>query len=126
MKVSAYLAISGVLAVLFGLVFLLAPEFSGEQYGIPANPHAAMLARYFGSTLLAYGLIFWSARGTRDDLALRALLLGAVVGNVIGLVVSAWTALTGLQNAMAWSSVAIYGVLLLGAAYFLTSPGRRV
>ena len=113
-------------ALLFGLVFLLVPEFSVQQYGVPADPYVLVEVRYFGSMLLTYGLIFWCARGTRDDLTLRSLLLGAVVGNFFGLVISAWAALTGLQNAMAWSSVGIYALLLLGAAYFLSSPGRRV
>jgi hypothetical protein len=125
MKIATYLAIAGIVSLLFGLEFLLAPEFSVKQYGVPADPHVLMLGRYFGGTLLTYGLIFWFARSTRDDVALRALLIGAVVGNLLGVVISAWAGLAALQNAMAWFSVAIYGVLLLGAAYFLTSPTRR-
>lgn len=125
MKISTYLAAAGALAVLFGLGFLLFPEFSAKQYGVPAEPHVLMLGRYFGGTLLTYGLILWLARSVRDDVALRALLLGAVVGNLIGLLVSAWAGLAGLQNAMAWSSVVIYAALLLSALYFLASSARR-
>lgn len=125
MKTSTYLAVAGAVSLLFGVVFLLFPEFSVKQYGVPADPHVLMLGRYFGGMLLTYGLIFWFARSTRDEVALRALLLGAVVGNVIGLVISAWAGLAGLQNAMAWFSVVIYGLFLLGAASCLSSPKRR-
>jgi hypothetical protein len=125
MKTSNYLATAGIVSLLFGLEFLLVPEFSVKQYGVPADPHVLMVGRYFGGTLVAYGVIFWFARSVRDDATLRALLLGAVVGNLIGLVLSAWAGLAGLQNAMAWLSVAIYGLLLLGAVYLLSSPSRR-
>ena len=125
MKIGTYLSISGILSLIFGLEFLLLPEFSVKQYGVPAEPHLLMLGRYFGGTLVAYGVIFWLARSTRDQVALRALLLGAVVGNFIGLLISVWAWFAGLQNAMAWSSVVIYGLLLVGAAYFLSSPKGR-
>lgn len=125
MKISTFFAISGALAFVFGLAFLLAPEFSSRQYGIPADPHVLMLGRYFGATLLSPGIIFWFLRATRDDAVLRALLLGATVANLGALAVSVWAGLSGLQNAMACFSVAVYGLLLLGCLYFLASPNRR-
>ncbi len=84
-----------------------------------------MQARYFGGALLAYGLIFWLARGTRDDGVLRAMLQAATVGNVVGVILSVWTGFSGLANPMIWGSVAIYALLLLGSLYFLASPTRR-
>lgn len=125
MRVNTYLAIAGIVSLLFGIVFMLAPEFSVKQYGVPADPHVLMVGRYFGGMLTAFGTILWLARGTRNDAALRALLSGAVVGNLSGLCISAWAVLAGLQNAMAWSSVLLYLLLLLGAAYFLGSSSRR-
>lgn len=59
MKLATYLAISGVVALLFGLAFLLLPELALKQYGIPTEPHNVMEARYFGGTLVAYGLVPW-------------------------------------------------------------------
>ncbi len=125
MKLSGLFALTGVLGVLFGLEFLLIPEMALQQYGVPTEPHNLMQARYFGSTLLAYGLIFWLLRGTRDDATRRALLLVGVVGNLIALILSLWSRLDGLQGMLAWLSVAIYGVLLLGSLNFLFRPGRR-
>jgi len=48
-----------------------------------------------------------------------------VVGNLIALILSLWSRLDGLQGMLAWLSVAIYGVLLLGSLNFLFRPGRR-
>ena len=125
MKLSTYLAIAGIVTILFGLEFLLVPEFGIKQYGIPTEPHNLMQARTFGATLLPYGLIIWLARGTRDDATLRAILQGGAVGTLVGVLLNAWAALAGLQNAMAWSSVVIYAVFLVANLYFLSSPARR-
>jgi hypothetical protein len=125
MKLPAFLGLAGALGILFGLEFLLIPELALSQYGVPTEPHNLMQSRYFGSALLGLGLINWLARSTRDDVARRALLLAAVAGNGVGLALSLWSRLEGLQGALAWLSVVIYGALLLGALNFLLRPSRR-
>jgi len=125
MKLSTFLAITGGLGVLFGLEFLLLPAFGLQQYGVPTDSHNLMQARYFGGTLLAWGLVIWLARRSHDDTALRAILQGSLVGHLIGAITSVWAAVSGLENAMAWSSVAIYGLLGAGCVYFLVSPAHR-
>jgi hypothetical protein len=124
-KISSYLSIFGLLGIAFGLSFFAAPELTGPLYGVPENPHTVMQARYFGSTLLGVGVIYWLCRNIRDDAAIRALLKGGLFGNVGGLAISAWAAMTGMQNHLAWSSVGIYGLLIAGTLYFLASPERR-
>ena len=125
MKLATYLAIAGVVAILLGLEFLLVPGFGLRQYAMPTEPHNLMQARYFGQTLLAFGLVTWLARGTRDDVALRAILQASIVSNVLGAGISAWAGLTGLQNEMVWGSVAIYAMFSLASLYYLLSPARR-
>jgi hypothetical protein len=125
MKLPAFLGLTGALGILFGLEFLLIPEMALAQYGIPTEPHNLLQSRYFGGTLLPLGLVFWLARGTRDDAARRALLLANVVGNLLGLVLSLWSRFNGQQGVLAWLSVVIYAALLLGSLHFLFRPGRR-
>ncbi len=125
MKISTFLAAFGLLGIVFGLSFFAIPELTGPLYGVPKNPHTVMQARYFGATLLAVGAIYWLSRNTRDDAAICALLKGGLIGNAGGLAISAWAAVSGMQNQMAWSSVGIYGALIAGALYFLAFPDRR-
>ena len=125
MKLALYLAITGAVAVLFGLEFLLLPEFALKQYGVPTDPHNVMQSRYFGATLLAFGLVPLLGRSLRDDAALRVILQAGVVGNAIGAIISAMAAVAGLQNQMAWGSVLIYAVFLAGNLYYLSSSARR-
>lgn len=125
MKLSTFLTITGGIGVLFGLEFLVVPAFGLQQYGVPTDGHNLLQARYFGATLVAWGLVIWLARSSHDETALRAILGGSLVGNLIGAILSVWAAVSGLENAMAWSSVAIYTLLAAGCAYFLTSSARR-
>lgn len=125
MKLSAFLGLAGALGILFGLEFLLIPEMALAQYGVPTEAHNQMQARYFGSTLLAFGLLLWLARGTLDTTARRALLVASIIGNAIGLLLSLWSRFAGLQGLLAWLSVAIYGALTLGALVLLLRPGLR-
>jgi len=125
MKLSGLFALTGVLGMLFGLEFLFIPEMALQQYGVPTEPHNLMQARFFGSTLFAFGLVNWLARPTTDDVARRALLVAGVLGNGGGLALSLWSRLNGLQGMLAWLSVALYAALLLAALYFLLRPSRR-
>lgn len=125
MKLSTYFGITGVVAVLFGLAFILIPELSLKQYGVPTEPHNLMQSRYFGSALLAFGLVPLLGRSLREDAALRAILQASAVGNGIGAIISAMAVTSGLQNQMAWGSVLIYGVFFAGSLYYLSSPARR-
>lgn len=125
MKLSAFLGLAGALAIIFGLEFLLIPELALAQYGVPTEAHNVMQARYFASTLLAFGLLLWLTRGTQEAATQRALLLASVVGNLIGLLLSVWSRLAGLQSPLAWLSVIIYGALCIGALMFLLRPSRR-
>ena len=118
MKREMFFAISGVVGVLFGLGFLLMPDMSLRTYGVPTDPHNLMQSRYFGAELLAVGLIYFLGRDTQDPKAVRAMLVAGLVTNTIGAAISVYAA-GGLQNGMAWMSVAIYTVFALAAAYYL-------
>ncbi|MEJ6022798.1 hypothetical protein [Ramlibacter sp. PS4R-6] len=117
MKREQFFAISGVIGALFGLGFLLLPDLSLRNYGVPTDPFNLMQARYFGSALLAVGLITFLARETQDAVAVRALLLGNLVGDAAGGIVTLMA--LGMMNAMAWSSVVIYALFAGASAYYL-------
>lgn len=125
MNLSKFLSIGGVIGILYGLGFLLLPTLVLSQYGTPTDPQNLLEGRYFGGALLAWGLTSWFARGVRDDAALRAILIGTFAGGLTSLVVSVFAIVSGLENEMAWLSVATYALLMLGAVFFLMSPTRR-
>jgi len=56
----------------------------------------------------------------------RAVLIGAVVGDVVGGALNIWANTHGLFNSFGWSSVIVYALLLLGALYCLFTDPRPV
>jgi hypothetical protein len=119
MKVAVFLAISAAIAILYGIAFILVPDFVLVNYGMAGNAALDLMARYFGLTLLGMGLITWLVRETTDGKALRGLLTGLAVQGAIGLIVSIWGTVNGTMNGMGWSAVLIYAILLAGYLYYL-------
>lgn len=121
MTIKTYFAIFAVLSVLFGIGFELAPGQVLINYGVASSPAIALMSRLFGGTLLAIAVILWSARDFRDQAALRAVLIGTGVGDVVNLVVALVAVSSGTVNALGWTTVLIYLCGALGAGYFLAA-----
>ncbi len=92
-------------------------------YGVTQGPGEILMARYFGVALIAIGLVFWLARDVTDAAARRAIILGLLISNIVGVIVSVQGTLTGVMSAVGWSAVGIYGLLALGLAYLLMRLG---
>lgn len=124
MKLSTYLSTISIVGLAVGLMFLLATGFMLVLYGTPTDPHNLFQMRYFGATLVWVSLIVWLARHVRDETVIRAILVGSAVGCVLGAAISLWGVMSGLTNAMGWTSVLVYVAMLAGALYHL-APARR-
>jgi hypothetical protein len=119
MTIRTFFAILAVLSVLFGIGFVLAPAQVLANYGIEHSPALALLGRLFGGALLTLGIILWLARDFRDDAATRTVLVAALVGDAVNLVVATMGTLSGVVNALGWSTVLISLFGAAGSGYFL-------
>ena len=122
MKLSTFLSIVGVVAILFGIGFVAAPAEVLAQYGIAADRYTAFISRLFGVALINVGLVAWLARGIVDTLGRRSIVLAGLIGNVLGFLVALEGQINGLANALGWSTVLIYGLFAIGFAYFQFAP----
>jgi hypothetical protein len=118
MKLSTFLSIVGVVAILFGIGFVAAPADVLEQYGITADRYVVIMSRFFGGALINIGLIAWFARNIADALGRRSIVLAGLIGDLIGFFVALQGQMSGDINALGWSTVVIYGLFALGFAYF--------
>ena len=62
MTAKLYLTISAIVAILFGIGFILIPARMGELYGVMQNGASILNIRFFGAALLSIGVISWLAR----------------------------------------------------------------
>jgi FtsH-binding integral membrane protein len=104
----------GVIAIAFGLSFLLVPGTVLLMYGAPADAATVLMSPFFGVALLQVGLMLYLLRETRDAATQRSMAVAGVVGSIAGVLASLMGVMGGVVNALGWSTVAIYAALLLG------------
>jgi hypothetical protein len=93
-------------------------------YGVAPDQAITMMSRYFGAALVQIGLVLYLIRDVGDPRTQRGVVLGSFLGSLAGLVVALTAQFWGLVNALGWSTVAIYGFLLIGYGTFIFGTPR--
>ena len=125
-RLKRFLAFAGIITLINGIGYTLVPGALLTNYAIQVTPGTLLGFRLFGAALLTFGVILWMLRDSREWTALRGLLVGASVGNIAGLIVSAWATVAGVMNGAGWLFVLTYGVLLLGYLWSLYALSRKI
>ena len=118
MKLKTLMVISSVIGLLFGLGFFFAPVWTEASYGVNLDMGGQYMARLFGSVLLGLAALLWFARNSTNSTTRHAIVVGAFVTMALGFILSIYDRVVGIENALAWSSVAIYLLLSIGYGYF--------
>ena len=118
MKLTTLFIVYAVASAIFGLAFVFVPETSLALYGVTLSPGGIPIARLFGAALLELGLLSWFVRKSGDSEAREAIILALFVGEALGFVVALYGQLSGVVNALGWSTVAVYLLLASGFGYF--------
>lgn len=118
MNLTALFTVYAVASAIFGLAFVFVPETSLALYGIMLSPGGVPIARLFGAALLEFALLSWFARKSGDSEARKAIVLALFVGEAVGFVVALFGQLSGVVNALGWSTVTVYLLFALGFGYF--------
>jgi hypothetical protein len=113
------LAVSAILAFVFGLGFILLPGQLVSLYNVQISGAGLLFAQLYGGTLLGFGLLNWFGRSFGENAAKQAVLTANLVGDALGFIFSLIGQLGGVPgvNALGWSTVLIYLLLALGFAY---------
>jgi len=120
MKLSTFAMIVTILACAFGLAFIFIPAQVATFYGLTQDTAGLWVSRYFGAALLFIAMIFWSYSSVSPAAkSWPKLLLFSIIYDVIQLVLTTISLLSGVGNSTGWSTVALYAVLALGSLYFL-------
>jgi hypothetical protein len=118
MKTSTLFIINFVVALVFGLAFVLIPGSLLSLYGVALSDAGLFVSRLLGAAFIGFAIISWMFRFTSESGELRAILLTFFVSDIIGFIISLIYQLQGVANALGWSTVAIYLLLGLGFGYF--------
>jgi hypothetical protein len=121
MSINTFMKIAGAVAIIFGIGWLVFPRFMLATYGVLTTGDAILVTRFLGLTSIAWGLVGVLVSQSTDWTALRGAVVGSAVGNILGVIVSAYYTIHGVLNAAGWSAVILYGIFFLGFAYYAMS-----
>jgi len=118
MKLNTFMVIAAIVALVFGVGFIVAPAASLKPYGTTTDLTGLFLGRYLGSSLVGIAFITWLTRNAAPSDTRKGLLTGLFVTMLLGFVVALYDKFAGTGNALVWLNVVIYLLLGLGFGYF--------
>jgi hypothetical protein len=107
------------IAVFFGLVCAVLPEWTIQLYGLDSNEAAIWTTRLTGGSILAFATLMWYGRTRAAVETRRAIALALLAQDAIGAIASIEIQLKGSANAFGWTSPILYVFLALGYAWFV-------
>ena len=119
MKLRHLFVINIWIAVFFGLSCAIFPGFVFWLYGVTPDEAALWSARLVGGSILGFAtLMRFGAKSTSAD-SRKAIAFALLVQDAVGFIASIDFQLSGKVNAFGWLSLALYGLLTMGYAFFL-------
>ena len=118
MKFTYLIIINAIIALAYGISYVVFPVFVLFIYGTTQGPGEVFMARLFGAALIGIGLLLWLARNIADSETQRAINLSMLVFAFIGAVAALHATLIGVMSAVGWTGFAVFSFLALGYAYF--------
>ena len=118
MKLKTLFMINAVIAIVYGICFVLIPSQVLLVYGLTAGAGEVLMGQYFGVALIGIGLITWLIKNVTEPIATGAVILALLISDVIGFIISVIGTISGVMNSFGWSAVIIYLFLTIGFAYF--------
>ncbi len=120
MKLSTYAIIITILAVGFGLAFVIIPVKLAAFYGIGLGGGGVVMARYFGVSNLFIGMIFWSYSSVSPAAkSWPKLLLYSLIYDILQMGITLKAQLSDGANSMGWTTVGLFALLAIGSVYYL-------
>ena len=119
MKLKTLLVINAILLVLFGFPSILAPEALVKPLGITLDPVAKHQIETLGAYYLGLAVLSWMSRKVTDSNALRAILLAFFISYSIATIIGIIDLLAVPWNALGWSNIVLYLLLISGFGYYL-------
>lgn len=119
MSYRVLVVITALVTFLLGLAFLIVPSMAIKQFGVDDYASTRMVTQFYGTAMLALGLVLWFASSIADEAAQRGIGIALLVGAVAGLVVTILATVGGTLRASSWIAMGLYVLVGLGFAYLV-------
>jgi hypothetical protein len=119
MSYKVLFAFNALVALVFGVGFLVVPAMALQQFGVDEYASTRLILQFFGTGLLTIGLLGWFAKNVSDAGTQKGMGVAMLIGSLAGLVMSVIGAATGSIRSLSWLPMVIYGVFVLGYGFML-------
>ncbi len=118
MKLQTLMIVKAAVALVLGLLLLLAPSFGFSLFGASVTGDGTFPAQEYGAAMLGTMLLTWFARNAAESPARRAIILDLFIYDAIGVVITLIAIFAGRFNILGWGILAIYLFFAAGFGYF--------
>ena len=116
---NALFLVSMFFGAIFGLGFILFPGTVLDPLGATIGETATVFARLFGSAILSFVILLWSARKSLQAEFRLGVANSIFVFYVLIAVLLLIAQMKGQMNPLGWSVIVLHAALALGYGYFL-------
>ena len=117
MKARFILVVSAIVLLVFGLGFIISPQWTMELFDITVEPGGILMTQLLGAGFVGFAILNWMARNVTVYEDASPILWANFFMNSIGFVVALLQRLDGLGNAWSWVPVALYLLFALAFGY---------
>ena len=110
--------LNALVAVIVGAAFLFVPDRMLGLFETDAYAATVLMARFFGSAMVALGLVLWFAMGA-DANVQKGMGWALFISAILGLVVNVLGIANGVIRSNGWITVIVYVLFALLYAFML-------
>ena len=120
--------INALVVLVFGVGYLLVPTMVLKQFGTETTVPVQMVARFFGSAMLALGLLLWFSKDISDENVQRNFGYALLASSVIGLILAVYGSASShaVIRTNAWLPIVLYALFGLGYGYLVFLKPRMM
>jgi len=113
--------LNALVAFALGVVFLVMPAKALGFFGTETYAATLLMGRFFGSAMVALGLVLWFAKDASDPAVQRGMGIALLVSAIIGLVVNVIgiSSASGVIRNNGWMTIVVYVLFALGYAFMV-------
>jgi hypothetical protein len=116
--------VSIIVEAIFGVGFILIPDFVMDPMGVTLDETSRTFARLFGTAILSIPVLLFFARKSANIEFKGGAVFCIFTYYIASAIILLITQINGLMNGMGWSIVVLHIVFVLWSGYYLIKPGN--
>ncbi len=124
MKLKTFLTVYAVVIGLLGLSMILNTSNMAKGFDLELNDLGRVLFRDLGTVSIGAAAICWFAREIKHAASIKAIVVGNLIMQTLGVIVNVADVAQGYMGSKAWGGIILHALFAAGFAYFYLNPEK--